>query len=379
MSSTDKSPNLALNQWAASDPVLREDFNRDNLILDQALDQLQRGLENNQKNTYNLILENDYAGKVTDYCAGISFDGFGDILRIEDSLGCGVDIAAKQLNTGASWFREPLGSESESASALLSTIHPQKPGVTAYLRVELHAAAQISGISLGIYPPNQYLNKNTSLMLDAVRWDNKNDRPTDQVLATSQVLNFAPSSTATGNYPVFETDWLLPSGIFGLRLRLISSEYTGTEPLYLYGRTYENIPDLARVHLPDGSLYKSGSNKFAACYCKFTAQAPELSGPRYLLSLPAPVEARESRIYVRHSGGTVSAAVVDSQDQSFPAQLLATTESQDLLTGVSCLESSFSCDLTGADCSAGLRTRLEFTPPGAEEEMLVYDYGNIWM
>ena len=34
MASTGKTTNLNLNQWAADDPVLRADFNADNLILD---------------------------------------------------------------------------------------------------------------------------------------------------------------------------------------------------------------------------------------------------------------------------------------------------------------------------------------------------------
>ena len=34
MASTGKTTNLNLNQWAADDPVLRTDFNADNLILD---------------------------------------------------------------------------------------------------------------------------------------------------------------------------------------------------------------------------------------------------------------------------------------------------------------------------------------------------------
>lgn len=34
MASTGKTENLNLNQWAADDPVLREDFNADNRILD---------------------------------------------------------------------------------------------------------------------------------------------------------------------------------------------------------------------------------------------------------------------------------------------------------------------------------------------------------
>lgn len=39
MASSAKTENVALNQWAATDPVLREDFNADNLIIDRALRQ----------------------------------------------------------------------------------------------------------------------------------------------------------------------------------------------------------------------------------------------------------------------------------------------------------------------------------------------------
>lgn len=37
MASTSQTANFGLNQWAGSDPILREDFNADNLILEQAL------------------------------------------------------------------------------------------------------------------------------------------------------------------------------------------------------------------------------------------------------------------------------------------------------------------------------------------------------
>lgn len=40
MASTNKTANLHLNQWAASDPVLREDFNADNAALDAAFGNL---------------------------------------------------------------------------------------------------------------------------------------------------------------------------------------------------------------------------------------------------------------------------------------------------------------------------------------------------
>lgn len=37
MASSAKTENLSLNQWEATDPVLREDFNADNCIIDMAL------------------------------------------------------------------------------------------------------------------------------------------------------------------------------------------------------------------------------------------------------------------------------------------------------------------------------------------------------
>lgn len=49
MASTNKTENIGLNQWVASDPVLREDFNADNAKIDAALksmgEELTNGLE----------------------------------------------------------------------------------------------------------------------------------------------------------------------------------------------------------------------------------------------------------------------------------------------------------------------------------------------
>ena len=38
MASTNKTPQLGLNQWAAGDPVLREDFNADNVKIEAMVD-----------------------------------------------------------------------------------------------------------------------------------------------------------------------------------------------------------------------------------------------------------------------------------------------------------------------------------------------------
>lgn len=44
MASSQKTTAYALSQWAEDDPVLRQDFNADNKILDEALAQMREGL-----------------------------------------------------------------------------------------------------------------------------------------------------------------------------------------------------------------------------------------------------------------------------------------------------------------------------------------------
>ena len=86
--------NYGLNQWAAEDPVLREDFNQDNAKIDQAVGKVQEqagrtaeGLERMSYNVYNLLLQNYYEGKYTGYKKALIFDGFLDRSRVSEAAG----------------------------------------------------------------------------------------------------------------------------------------------------------------------------------------------------------------------------------------------------------------------------------------------------
>ena len=78
-------PGYHLNQWAAADSFLREEFNNDNRILDETLlglagrtDLLERQVKPLGLEVYNLMLQHYYEGKETGYRQALAFDGFQD-------------------------------------------------------------------------------------------------------------------------------------------------------------------------------------------------------------------------------------------------------------------------------------------------------------
>ena len=88
--------NYGLCQWQGSDKFLREEFNQDNAKLDAAVaaassqaSKALSGLEDQSYNIYNLILQNDYAGRYTGWKKGMVFDGFLDgsgIAQMSDGI-----------------------------------------------------------------------------------------------------------------------------------------------------------------------------------------------------------------------------------------------------------------------------------------------------
>ena len=77
--------NYGLCQWQPEDKFLREEFNQDNEKIDAAVaaassqaSKALSGLEDQSYNIYNLILQNDYAGKYTGWKKALLFDGFID-------------------------------------------------------------------------------------------------------------------------------------------------------------------------------------------------------------------------------------------------------------------------------------------------------------
>ena len=98
-------PGFHLNQWAAEDSFLREEFNNDNRILDETLlglagrtDLLERQVKPLGLEVYNLMLQNYYEGKETGYRQALAFDGFQDSNFLASvTPGAYHDAAQKQI------------------------------------------------------------------------------------------------------------------------------------------------------------------------------------------------------------------------------------------------------------------------------------------
>ncbi|MEG2421521.1 MAG: hypothetical protein RSB55_08210, partial [Oscillospiraceae bacterium] len=88
--STDKTPKLGLNQWAAGDKVLRADFNADNGKLDAAIARTERKadlalakLKPVEYNLYNLLQQRQNEGKYTGFKRALIFDSMGDLSQVK--------------------------------------------------------------------------------------------------------------------------------------------------------------------------------------------------------------------------------------------------------------------------------------------------------
>ena len=119
--------NYGLCQWQGSDKFLREEFNQDNEKIDAALkaadgkaDRALSGLETADYNIYNLILQNEYEGKSTDWKKALLFDGFWDsrgISQKSDTLVLG-DGCIGMNGVG----HTPSGMRGASSSRVLNSI-----------------------------------------------------------------------------------------------------------------------------------------------------------------------------------------------------------------------------------------------------------------
>lgn len=92
MSSTNKTANIALNQWEATDAPLRADFNADNQRIDaafaedrQTLGQLAGALEDASHNIYSLYMRQYYDGKDVPHRATLFFDGFANVSMTDEA------------------------------------------------------------------------------------------------------------------------------------------------------------------------------------------------------------------------------------------------------------------------------------------------------
>ncbi len=80
-----KTEHIGLHQWESTDSFLREDFNQDHGLIDDAVKRTEgkaeralSGLEAVGYNVYNLLLRDYYEGKYTGFKRGLIFDGFLD-------------------------------------------------------------------------------------------------------------------------------------------------------------------------------------------------------------------------------------------------------------------------------------------------------------
>ena len=325
--------NYGLCQWQPEDKFLREEFNQDNEKIDAAVaaassqaSKALSGLEGQSYNIYNLILQNDYAGKYTGWKKALLFDGFRNASGVaEKSSAVTMSEGANLSKTGQSTITWGYGSEKNTP--LTSKEEVMMGGGT------------ITGFRCKIYSI-QYLT--TSGRMDysiSVNGQTKASGETDLLSLEGQ-----SSLEFTQN---------LPSSIpvaYGDRVTL-TLDYGGNDWL---------------PHTDSSGTYLGGSLLLTA-----------LSGSTgYLLSTRRELPACSAALaWVRHSAGTVRVALRDSGSQlhSLTADGTRTTQTAE---GISCTESAFR--LATALEAGNWAVRLDLNLNGSSN-MKVYDYGVVFL
>ena len=321
--------NYGLCQWQPEDKFLREEFNQDNEKIDAAVaaassqaSKALSGLEGQSYNIYNLILQNDYAGKYTGWKKALLFDGFRNASGVaEKSSAVTMSEGANLSKTGQSTITWGYGSEKNTP--LTSKEEVMMGGGT------------ITGFRCKIY--------------------------SIQYLTTSGRMDY--SISVNGQIKVSgETDLLSLEGQSSLEF---TQNLPGSIPIAYGDRVTLTLDYGGNDWLP----YTDSSGTYLGGSLLLTA----LSGSTgHLLSVRRELPACAAALaWVRHSAGTVKVALRDSGSQlhSLTADGTRTTQTPE---GISCTESAFR--LATALEAGSWAVRLDLNLNGSSN-MKVYDYG----
>ena len=323
--------NYGLCQWQPEDKFLRKEFNQDNEKIDAAVaaassqaSKALSGLEDQSYNIYNLILQNDYAGKYTGWKKALLFDGFidkGGTSSMSQTLLLS-DGAVALSKTGQSDLSLGYGEQSSSGGAAETR------------SVITSGNGRLTGIGLELY--------------NGLSWE------TSVEVKYEVRVNGKTRLTGTADTPV------------------IASYNTGRGDLKFQQSVDVKAGDSVSVWLDLHTAWryaKDGTGSNLGGILRFTPVSGT-SGELVTRSNTIPTGA-SFRLWVRHKNGTVTAALVaGGQEHSFvQGEDRSTTEP---LNGVSCTETEFSLDRETE--SGGVKLKFTLDLSGGST-MTLFDYG----
>ena len=334
-------PNYGLHQWVPEDQFLRTDFNEDFQKIDTAIkaaenkavsgdeqvsaavqaaqaaaNRVLAALEPLSYNVYNLMLQNYYEGNATKYKKSLCFDGFRDKSGI-DSL------------TGVVW---------DAA----------------------HGTLLLDGVGQGNISEATWSGKSIEIGKSfhvSVDWT-----PT----GNGTLTKFTLPMMGTCQVSFYQGDSLLVS-------RNLSGGGSGTERIsttlslaVTAGQTYT----ITVTNTGTSTLYLLSDQNDNFCYSMVFTPKITTSGTMIGVSQPVNGTFQRTKVWVRHSGGTVNCSLKGNSG-SWKGLTRSSTRTTVNIKGVSCTESEFtlSTALTGP-----LQMKLDLSISSGSQ-MRVYDYG----
>lgn len=99
MPSTNKTPNLQLNQWAGNEYVKRQDFVDDNNKIDEAYGELKREIENKASDARGTSFDNSTNGMAATNVQDAIEENKTSILALQEELGTNKSILQNNINS----------------------------------------------------------------------------------------------------------------------------------------------------------------------------------------------------------------------------------------------------------------------------------------
>lgn len=376
---------LQLNQWAAADKFLREEFNRDNQRIEAACVELygqsdtlngkidteagalrqqilettgaletrlnaetadiRRQLDPASYHIYQLMLQNYYDGKYTGYKKALVFDGFQDTSLVATVMpGAYVDTAQKQVRILTQ------GAQSISTGFAVAAGNPGNPGNDSNICIWLGEDSRTFFMDVPLQPSGYGILQSVTLRLATL-----NDRYTfsaqvslldgQQVVGSSQTINL--SNTTFQDYTFTFAGGISLNGLHTYTLRIT------------------NTNNMSYLRVAKGSSGGTGMT------CTISPQA-YMSGGIQTPALSVQAGYTRARAWVRHSGGLSVTLTVNGEGRPFQQE---STGSAQTFDGVPCTESVFSLEGLSAISSGTISLTFSLNMTGGNG--ILYDYGVI--
>ena len=378
---------LQLNQWAAGDKFLREEFNRDNQRIEAAcvelygmgdrlggrIDQetgalrqqllektgaldgritaetadIRRQLDPASYHIYNLMLQNDYDGRYTGYKKAMVFDGFQDGAQVAEVVpGAHLDTAGKQVriltqgaqNIDTGFVREAGWEGNSGHDANVSSWVGVGSVYTADVPIQPSGFGLLQSVVMRMasFSVNDTIQTSLTLLSG------------EQVIATAQPVSVVGSTFR-------DYTFVFPGGVSLLGLQTYTLRVTNVSRTY-----YLKV------------LYQKTGNRLGYT-CTFTPVGHTTGSVR---TVPFAVGTGYTRVmaWARHTGSL--GITLNAGSTAQPLAQVSTRPAR-TLDGESCTETAY--QLGGAAVSADGCINLTLSLNAAGGSAILYDYGVIFI